>query len=288
VQIFLAVGRAGTLTAAAEQLQMNHSTVYRRINGLETNLRVRLFDRSAGRYQLTEAGEAAYPHAQHIEAEMLSLLRAVEGQDDKPSGDLTLTAPEATLRMLTPHLATFREQYERINLHVRFSDRYFDLSRKEADIALRPTTTPPEDMFGRKIADLAWTVYAPADITLSEAQNLPWGVYGQPLSTRLMASRWRRQNTGQQPVLLSVNSVPAMVITICTARCRGMLPCFVGDTDPNIQRLRPPIAEASSALWLLVHPDLRTTTRIRAMLDHLWDRLRNDVDLMEGRRPLKR
>ncbi|MEL6347815.1 MAG: LysR family transcriptional regulator [Myxococcota bacterium] len=284
MQIFLSVARNRSLAAAGRALGLNHSTVYRRIRSLEASLRVRLFDRTAGRYTLTPAGEEALPYAEQAETLMLAFQRSAEGRDEVPSGPVSLTAPESLLNVLAPHLATFRARFPQIDLNVIFSDRFFDLSRREADVALRPTAEPPEDVTGRRIASIAWTVYAPADVNLTEQPSLPWGVYTDDLD-RLNATIWRKKHHADEPVLLSVNSVPAMLAVICAARCQGLLPCFVGDPDRTVQRIQDVIPEAASALWLLVHPDLRKTARVRALLDHLWDTLQNDIDRFEGQLP---
>lgn len=281
VQIFLNVARHGSLSAAARAMGLNHSTVYRRLNALEEALRVRLFTRDGGRYALTEAGEAALPMAVKVEDGVLSLQRSIEGHDETPSGTVRLTAPESLLSLLTPLLAPFRAMFPRIDLQVSFSDRFFDLSRREADVALRPTPRPEEGVVGRRIAPLAWAVYAPADVDAGACEVLPWGVFSGDLRD-LRAARWHQQQHGHAPTLLSVNSVPAMRAVICAAGCRGLLPCFIGDPDPTLQRIGAPIPEAESALWLLVHPDLRDNARVRALLDHLWDGLRASADLLQG------
>lgn len=281
VQIFLEIARTGSLAAAGRALGLNHSTIYRRINSLEGSLRVRLFDRHGGQYTLTSAGRDAYPHAIEVEEGILALQRSIVGKDEEPIGPVTLTAPESLLRLLAPHLASFRAAYPGISLQVIFSDRFFDLSRREADVALRPTVVPPEDSFGRKIANLAWTIYRPADHNPTRDGVLPWGIYTDDLQ-RLRASVYWKQHHESDPVLLSVNSVPAMQAVICAARCQGFLPCFVGDPDPTLQRVCPPIVEADSMLWLLVHPDLRRTTRVRALLDHLWKNLSGYKSIFEG------
>jgi DNA-binding transcriptional LysR family regulator len=206
----------------------------------------------------------------------------VIGHDDRPEGVVRLTAPESLLPLLAPLAATFREAHPAIELQMAFSDRFLDLSRQEADVAVRPTSSPPEDLVGRRIAAIAWSTYAP--VSGDRPDDLPWAVYGDELR-QLAAAQWCARHHGDEPTLLTVNSVPAMAQVICQAACRGLLPCFVGDPDPHLLRLRPPIDGAESALWLLVHPDLRRTARVRALLDHLWDGLQDHVALLEGRAP---
>jgi DNA-binding transcriptional LysR family regulator len=281
VRIFLKVAQTGSLSGAGRELGLNHSTVYRRLLQLEEQLGVRLFDRDQGSYTLTVAGQEGLQRALEAEQALLGFARAVEGRDEVPEGPVRLTAPEALLPVLSPLLASFHDAYPRIDLHVAFGDRFLDLSRNEADVALRPIPRPREGLVGRRLAAIAWTVYAPAQSL--DAEALPWAAYGEELDS-LDAVRWWKARYADDPVLLSVNSVPAMATVLRTAGCRGMLPCFTGDLDPALRRLSDPIEEAASALWLLVHPDLRRTARVRALLDHLWDGLRPHVPLLEGRR----
>lgn len=284
VQIFLAVARAETLVGAAEALGLNHSTVYRRLGQLEQDLAARLFDRDGKQYTLTAAGAAALEHAAAVEASMLRLGRAVAGRDQVPQGTVTLTAPEGLLPLLAPHLSPFRAAFPQIDLRVIFADRFLDLGRREADVALRlhpqPTAT---GIVGRRVAGVAWALYGPRR-SPDDQDPLGWGAYDAALG-HLAAEAWRQQHHGEERVALSVNSVTAMREVLCAAGCQGMLPCFVGDRDAALRRRSPPIEAAGSALWLLLHPDLRGTARVRALTDHLWGALRAEVPLLEGLTP---
>ena len=279
VAVFLAVARGGTLTAAAEALHVNVSTVHRRIGGLETGLRTRLFDREPAGLTLTAAGEDMLPLAERVEEAMATLRRRVAGQDQSPAGSVKLTAPESLLPLLVEPLAAFRASFPRIELTVRFADRFLDLARREADVAVRPSERPPENAAGRRVAAVAWGVYA----GVQHPDATSWAIYTDELGTRLAASAWWRQHHSHDDVLLSVNSVPAMQTVVACAPCRGLLPCFVGDAADDLVRQTDPIDQAASALWILVHPDLRKTARIRALTTALWDALVTERDLFEGR-----
>ena len=284
VQIFLEVAQQGSLAGAARELSLNHSTIYRRLRALEEDLEVTLFDRDSGRYTLTEAGQAVLPDAEAAAESMRSFRRAIEGRDSALEGVVRLTAPESLLGLLTPHLAPFRERYPNIVVQMAFADRFLDLEKREADVALRPIPRPTAGAVGRRVSGIAWSVYAPAGLSEADVEALPWATYSADKS-HLAAVRWWDAHYGgaEASVLVSVNSVPAMRAVICEARCRGLLPCFAGDPDAELQRLRPVVPEAGSALWLLAHPDLRHTARIRALVDYLWAAMRDDVDLLEGR-----
>lgn len=285
VQVFLSVARQGTLSGAGAALAVNPSTVHRRLAAFEAALGTRLFDRSPSGLTLTAAGEAALPLAEQIELDVAGLLRALVGRDSAPSGVVHLTAPETLVPLLIEPLAALRSRFEAIDLRVSFADRYFDLARLEADVAVRPSPDPPADAVGRRIARVAWAVYArrtalSARPAGAEIDALPWVEYTQALQ-HLAAARWRRAHHSADPVLLAVNSVAAMQQVISAADCRGFLPCFMGDVDPRLRRLDPLLPQAS-ALWLLTHRDLRRTARVRAVVDHLWAALRAQRGLFEG------
>lgn len=279
--LFLAIARHGTLTAAGRQLGVNPSTAHRRLGALEEALGTRLFDRRPTGLSPTAAGEAMLPLAEQVEQEVMHLTRRIAGRDQSPEGRVHLTAPEPLLSLLVAPLAAFRARYPRIDLRVSFSDRFFDLARREADVALRPSPDPPQDALGRRIATVSWSTYVARGC--ADGPALPWATFTDDLS-RLAAARLWRERHGDEPVLLAVNSVPAMHRVVADAACRGMLPCFVGDADPGLQRTGDLLPQAASALWLLRHPDLRQAARVRALADHLWAALRPLRPLFEGRR----
>lgn len=282
LRVFLAVARRGTLTEAAGDLGINASTVHRRLAQLEAVMGARLFDRAATGLSPTASGEAMVPLAEAVEEDVFALWGAVAGRDSRPRGTVRLTAPESLLPLLVESLAAFREAYAAIELLVEFSDRFVDLARREADVAVRPVPRPPEVAAGRRVATVAWTAYA-ARRWAAEPALLPWVRYALALE-RLPAARWQaRQDLG--PRTMAVNSVPAMHQVVRCTPCRGLLPCFVGDAEPELVRLHDPIPDAASQLWLLVHPDLRRTTRVRVLLDALWEALVAHRPLIEGEQP---
>lgn len=280
LRVFLAIARGGSLGAAGEQLAVNTSTVQRRLSALERSLGTRLFDRDPTGSAPTAAGDALLPLAEQVEADVMAVVRSIAGRDQSPRGPVHLTAAEPLLTLMVEPLAAFRLEFPAIDLRVSFSDRFYDLSRREADVAVRPSPEPPEDAVGRRVATVAWAVYVGTSAQGAPA-DLPWARFSDDLA-RLAAARWWRARCGGEPVLLSVNSVPAMHRVVACSPCRALLPCFVGDADPTLRRVGPPIPEAASALWLLLHPDLRRAARVRALADHLWDALVEVRPLLEG------
>lgn len=259
---------------------MNHSTAWRRIRALEDTLGAQLFERSPRGYALTEVGASMMPRAEAVETEVLGLERLVAGSDALPRGTVVVTAPESMLPLLTPTLVGFRDAHENISLDVRLGDRFFELDRREADVAIRPGHEPPDGAVGRKVCGLAWSIYGPRDVSLDEADALPWAAYADELS-RLSAVKWRRERYDATP-FLTVNTVPGMVCLLSNGRLRGMLPCFAGDAEPRLQRLHAPVREAGTELWLWVHADLRRNARVRLFVDHAWEQLRELAPVFEG------
>ena len=152
----------------------------------------------------------------------------------------------------------------------------FDLQRQEADVAIRPSLEPPPEAVGRHIAAVGWAAYRS-----SGAGDSSWLGYTDALSN-VPAVRWWRRHHASQPVTLQLSTVPAMRHALRTGHGRGMLPCFLGDADERLERLGDPVPEAASALWLLIHADLRRSARVRAFVDFLYPRLRQLSPTFEG------
>ncbi len=286
LKLVLAIARTGTLAGAARALGVNHSTVFRRLNGFEDSLGVRLFDRLADGYALTLAGEEMRASAERVEHEIERLDRRIAGQDLSLSGALVVTTTDTVGRgILGPHLADFNAAYPGISLDLVLDNQNVNMSKRQADIAVRPTLDPPEALVGRKICDLAFAPYltdAYAARHGDGTDRLTWVTVDESLA-HLAAAQWFQRTQEKARVALRANSLDGVFIAAKAGIGAGVLPCFMADPDPAFHRITAPIGEAGSALWLLTHEDLRRTARVRAFMDFMADALTADIDLLEGR-----
>ncbi len=275
---FLAVAREGTLAAGAEVLEVNPSTLHRRIAALEQSLGAQLFERDPRGYALTSVGEALLPRAQEVEEAVLALRRTATGHDRTARGPVTLTLPESLLGVVAPALAEVQVQCPGLRPVLRAEERMLDLG-VDADIALRPSDTPPEAAVGRRVGTIGFAVYGPSRC---EDEELPWVIYCEGSGPRAASAWWHREH-GDAPVLMEASGVsPLHRILVCT-RAQGILPCHLGDPDPRLVRRSDVIEAADTQLWLLLHADLRRSARVRALMDLLQPALEQAAPLLSGR-----
>lgn len=284
LRTLLAIAREGSLAGAARRLKVNHSTVFRRLGAIEARLGTRLFERQDGAYATTTAGEDLLRTAERVEAEVEGLERRLSGQDLRLTGTLRLTAPDDLAEvMVMPLLKDFHRAYPDITVELVLDNRMLNLTRREADIALRPTLQPPETLAGRRICALATAVYAaaeePPEPTPEGAQRwVVWEEGGGPQS----AARWMTENVDRHAIAFRSNSMFNQASAARNGLGRALIPCFMGDSDPRLRRVTGPLPELATELWLLTHPDLQRTARIRALLDLLYETLRRRRALFEG------
>ena len=285
LRLFLAVARAGSLSGAARVLGVTHSTVFRRIGAFETRLGVRLFDRMPGGYALTPAGEEMRDSVLRIEEEISALALKVTGQDQRPSGTIRITATDLlAVGVLPRHIAAFRAEWPGIEIEVMVADTMLDLTRREADVALRIGNPVQETLVGRRVGRLAFAVYAASGPSAREPGDSDWIGYGSahgPLSRSL--ARW-------WPQMRQVFRTNSIIAAHAAARARiglAALPCVLADCDPELVRAASLPEDFMLDLWLLTHEDLRHTARVRILLDFMAAALAADADLLEGRCPCK-
>lgn len=273
----LEVGRAGSLSGAARALRINHSTVFRRLGSIEQRLGVRLFDRQPGGHVPTAAGEAVIRLAEQLEAELGDLERRLAGQDLRPSGTVRITTTDTLIEPLMPILAAFQATYPEILLELVPASQFFNLSKRDADVALRPSLSPPTDLYGRRVGRIAFAPYASAQYAagmgnrgLDSAHR--WLGLDDSLS-HIEPHRWLRENVEPERVVLRASSFLALLEATRLGMGVAILPCYMGDGDPSLERLSLPLDDLATDLWLLVHNDLRGTARIRAFLDFAFEEL---------------
>ncbi|MDK3072916.1 LysR family transcriptional regulator [Sedimentitalea sp. JM2-8] len=286
-RLFLAIAQAGSLSGAARLLGVTHSTVFRRLGSFENRIGVRLFERLPSGYALTAAGEAMQPAAARIDDEIAAIRRQVTGQDQRPSGQVRITTTDMlAIGLLPPHLAAFRREWPGIDLELLVSDMRLDLTRREADVALRLGNPVQETLVGRRVGRLAFGVYASAarqraGIAGDLARN-DWIGFGSGHAPLRQALKdWL---PGLRPQFRT-NSISAAVAAARAGTGLAPLPCAIADPDPELVRVAPFPDDFRLDLWLLTHEDLRQTARIRAFVDFIAEALAAQADLLEGRRP---
>ncbi|MGA1858935.1 LysR family transcriptional regulator [Azospirillum sp. 11R-A] len=287
----LAVARHGSLSAAARVLGVNHSTVLRRVTALEQAMGARLFDKLPGGYVLTAAGDEMHRVAQKMEEDLAAANRLLSGRDTRISGSLRVTTVDIlTLYVLPRHIAAFRRRHPDLRVDLVAAEASLNLTRREADVAIRATTSPPENLVGRAVSGLAFAVYGGAGYleeagTGGDLDRHPWVGLDESFDHTNLA-HWMKRMVPAGSVRYRVNSVAGSVEAVRAGIGLGLLPCGVVDRDPAFRRIGEPVQEADAKLWLLTHEDLRHMGRVRAFLDFMADALTRERDLLEGRCPL--
>jgi DNA-binding transcriptional LysR family regulator len=232
--VVLAVGRAGTLSGAARHLGLNHSTVFRKVNAIEERVAVRFFERLPNGYRLTEAGEAAVACAERIESEVHSLGREILGQDTRLQGHVRVTAMEALASLVLPGpLAAFSRRHPGVSIEIVGTRSSLDLSRREAEVAVRATRKPPETSFGRKICSFRFGIYGSPDY-LEGKENMPpsqldWCLL-QGIAHWFVPSIWKKRTDADERTVMTGSSIISVVEAAAAGAGITPLPTYLGDS----------------------------------------------------------
>jgi DNA-binding transcriptional LysR family regulator len=292
LQLVLAVADGGSLAAAARALGVNHTTVLRRVGAFEGRLGVRLFERLPTGYALTAAGEELSRAAREIQETVAGVERSLMGRDLRLSGAVRVTTTDTLAASVLPAaLAGFAARHPGVQLELTTAAALANLSKRDADVAVRPTKKPPGHLYGRRICRVAFAVYAspaylermPAKRGLSEHD---WLMPDDTLASTSVARWIAAELKGKRPALRADTFT-----SLAHAAAAGLgvvaLPCYLGDTRRGLRRVGGAVPAMAMELWILTHEDLRGTARVRALTEWLADALARERGLFEGRRPLR-
>jgi len=286
------IAEAHGLGGAAERLGINHSTVFRRLGQLEEGLGVKLFERHRTGYVLTAAGEEMAALAERMEEDVAAFARKLEGQAVSPAGELRVTTNDTLLvHLLTPLFGKFTRACPDVRLDVVLTNQALNLSKRDADVAIRATDNPPETLVGRRVASIAWAIYGravdfemPEEVDLLALFDRTWVALGDNLAG-LKAARFVRDRVPAEKIVYKVNTVLGLSEAVENGIGIGPLPCFIADARRSLVRLTAPNPDFSAGLWLLTHPDLRQSARVRAFMDFTAAeiaKLRRSIEGMDG------
>jgi DNA-binding transcriptional LysR family regulator len=281
-----AIAEAHSLGGAADLLGVNHSTVFRRLAAVEQAVGARLFERSRAGYEPTAAGEEMIALATTMAESVLEFERRVAGRDIKPSGELSVTAPSAIGQHFMPAIvAQFHVNNPGVTVELILSDQALNLSRRDADIAIRLTNDPPETLVGRRICTGRWGIYCRTDLAAelgSEPTDsvafIGFGDNFGPAPCR----RWIEANISRERLVARANSAHCLLQLALQGFGATLLPCFLGDRDPDLARVGYLLPELDAGLWMLTHSDLRRSARVRAFMDFAGAELTKHRRAIEG------
>jgi len=284
LQMFLAVVETGSITSAAKRLRVNHSTVLRRIGNLESTLSTRLFDRLPGGYALTAPGHEFAERLAGVAEQVEDAHRHISSRDVEVRGTLRVAAPEMLFKtVLMPLMTRFSQLYPAVQLQLAMGSNTLNLTRREADVAVRASNHPPENLIGRRLGRVQTALYASRDYLASlppgaTSADYRWVALDDTL-IHMDSARWVRRNIDESRVVMQLDSVGGMVDAVACGTGVGLLLCPVAHLRPELVQLSPPDPALDFGIWLLTHPDLKQVARVRAFTDFLFDTLEREGTL---------
>ena len=287
-EIVLAIATTGSLSGASRALGVSHATVFRRLADVERRLGVKLFERSRYGYQPTLAGEELAETARIMDQAAIAAERRVAGRDLEPRGEIWVTTTDSLLMgLLAPLFKEFQHTYSGILLDVAVSNQLFNLTRREADVAIRPSNEPPENLIGKPLSTIGQAVYAHRSFGLTPGASIdalagyPWIGAGPRLQDSEL-DQWMEMKGLSNACVFRVDTLVGILSAIRSQMGLAVLPCYLAESDPDIVQLTDPIPELEYGLWFLMHPDLRGVVRIHTLMDYLTDAIRSQGERLAG------
>jgi DNA-binding transcriptional LysR family regulator len=288
VRFFLAVARAGSLSAAARALGVGHVTVGRRIALLEKRLGVTLLNRTPDGFATTSAGEAILRQCTAMETAALDLERIAAGRDMLTTGVVRVTTTEAlAYQLVAPVIAALRHAHPELQVDLIVGVRSLDIARRDADLAVRFARPSASDLVCRRLGDVGFSLYASQRYlaksgTPERGQGLGGfdliGFTGAPAATRPF---FMGESLDGARIALRCDN-PLIQLRVAAAGAGiAELACFLGDSSPELVRVWPNEVPARRTAWLILHQHMRRSARIRTVSAAITEAFRRQRKILE-------
>lgn len=270
LQTVLEIARAGSLAGAARKLGVEHSTAYRRLGAIEARLRRRLFERTRSGYAPLAVAEPLIEAAIRMEEAVHGAERAALGAEEQLAGEIRLSVSDALGAYLLPQLiAHFLRAHPAIEVDVGLTNRHVDLSRREADLALRLHSQPPDHLIARRVGTVTFSAYAAPSLLRTRPRrlrDLPWLGYEDAIASTPQAA-WLREFAPSPAPRSRWGSLIAITQAAAAGLGAAVLTDFIANRTPGLVRISEPLGQIP--LFLLSHPDVRGSARVRALSEHI-------------------
>lgn len=276
--LVLALERGRSLAKAAELLKVDVSTVFRSIRRLESALGTALFVKSRKGYLPTDTAQALAEQAERAEQALEAARIALTCGEQVVSGTVRLTCTEAVLHsLLLPALAAFMPGYPALSLELSTSNTFANLSRRDADIALRLTNTPPEHLVGRCLGSTSYVICGRSEWRERLAETpaaVPWIALDDTMQDHPTALWRNRQYPDLMPRYLCSGMSTLAQLASTGLGVTALADYMVHDL-PGVEALSDPLPGCDTQLWLLTRPDCRALRSVQTLFEELTPRLRD-------------
>jgi DNA-binding transcriptional LysR family regulator len=281
LKIVLALSRATTMSAAAKELRVDHTTIGRRLTAIEEALGVTLFQRTPRALVPTEAGTAAINRALAIEKEMLELERQIKNQQTSLQGQVRITASETFASPIAHSLMGLKQRHPDIEVELLASNEVLDLTKGEADIAVRIGETPQQGLIVKKVLEAELGVYASKSYLDARRNTDSSEGHSLVAFDRRPVAEWPGWQRLNATVVMRASSLIAVKTAISAGLGIGAVPRYLA-AEEKLEMVVPDTV-MTAVISLVVHPDLKDTPRIRAVIDYLAQYLRDHAKDLGGR-----
>ncbi|MCB2107337.1 MAG: LysR family transcriptional regulator [Rhodobacteraceae bacterium] len=288
---FLAVADTGSFSKAAARLRTSQPTLSRRIAALEEQLKTRLFVRTPRGLLLTDDGETVLEGARRVEQAALAIERTADAAQDKLTGTVRVSLTEGIGSVWLPQkLAAFHREHPELCVEIQVDNRAVDLVRREADIAVRMFRPKQPDLIAKKVADVAMGLYASKDyiarvgepVAVRDLKSHSLVAFDEAMLTHDRAVQRLESLFSPDRIVHRSNSFVGQLHATLAGIGLGVHDCFLADAEPSLVRLMPREFNHILEIWLVTHPDVRRSARIRAVFEFLTDSLAKDRDRLQG------
>ncbi|HWP20209.1 MAG TPA: LysR family transcriptional regulator [Burkholderiaceae bacterium] len=279
LELVLAMVRTGTLAGASERLRVDPSTVFRGLQRIERGLGTTLFHRSRTGYAPAELALALAEQAEVVETAVEAARSAAQLLPEQVSGTVRITTTDSVLHSVVgPALKSLRELHPLLAFDLHSGNELADLTRRDADIAVRSTKRPPPHLVGRRLGPIRQALFA--------AKNGPVKRYGQVEAGQAAwigiddaqpehpSVLWRKRHFPKAAPLYRVRSLLVAAGLVEAGLGVAVLPMVLAAQRPLLRALTPPLDEVQTELWLLTHPESRHLRRIATVYAHLAETIR--------------
>ncbi|WP_428242796.1 LysR family transcriptional regulator [Gynuella sp.] len=284
LRYLLLVAKHGSVSAAARELGVNHTTVLRRINSFEEANKLRFFIKKSTGYKPTPEGLQLLEAASAVEEKINDLERKIKGAENEMSGQVRITAVDSLCHpLLLKHINSFTHSFPDIEILFSATNQVLDLGNRDSDIAIRPGLDLPEYLHGYRVADMACHVYVHEALSERDPDSLQWLGLDRPIKTTYIGQQYEEMIQNKS-VVFRANSFNALQMAAEQLAGCTLLPCFLGDSSDCLRRLPGSQYTLITGLWVVSHKDLALSKPISRLMEHIHVGLQEDEDLFAGLR----